>query len=261
MASANLLPLGDGHVSSSPRVGYVFSCQSSFNGNGATGSSPWIQGTSWDPAIKPTVSGDVSWPSQIAISLEGDRRVVRANNLPSHTTGVFPIRASDVAYQYDRNPNSIASQNIVLSLPAMPTAAATPSCVSMGMIGFALSGAAIYNALDAAGRDAAAHEVQDHCGGHPQMQGQYHYHSLSACVADSAGASGHHSDLIGYALDGYGIYGEYGEDGKKLSNADLDACHGHTHAIMWDGVVTTMYHYHATQEYPYLVSCLHGKVS
>jgi hypothetical protein len=255
-ASANALPLGDGHVSTAPRVGYVFSCQTTFGGGGATGSAPWITGTTWDPTGKPAVNGNVMWANaQISFVLQGTQRVVRANNLPTHATGIFPIQATDPAYQYDKNPNSIREQNVLLSLPATPAAAATPSCVGMGMIGVAVSGAAIYNALDAAGRDAAAHEVQDHCSGHPQAAGQYHYHSLSACLSDPAGA---HSPLIGYALDGYGIYGQYGEGGRKLTNADLDVCHGHEHAVQWDGASVVMYHYHATAEYPYTLGCYHG---
>jgi len=253
------LPLGDGKVSTSPRVGYVYSCQTAFTGGGATGATPWISGTSWNLTAKPTVQGSVMWPnSHITITLQGEQRVVSANNLPSHATGVFPIAASDPAYAYDRNPNSIQEQTILLTLAANPTAAATPSCVPMGMIGFTLSGAALYNALDAGGRDAAAHEVQDKCSGHPQQQGQYHYHSWSDCFADSSGAKGGHSDLIGYAVDGYGIYGLRGENGEELSNANLDACHGHTHAITWDGQTVTMYHYHMTREYPYSVGCFHG---
>lgn len=261
-ASAGMLPLGDGHISTSPRVGYIYSCQTSFNGGGAAGSAPWIQGSEWDPESKPEVQGDVAWPNaSITITLEGDRRVVSGNGLPvGATTGVFPIRPSDPAYQYDKNPNSIRAQNVLLSLPANPTPAAAPSCVPMGMIGFTLSGVAIYNGLDADGRDAAAHEVQDHCDGHPQAAGEYHYHDLSPCIDDSAGASGQHSALVGYALDGFGIYGQYGEGGRKLTDADLDACHGHTHAIQWDGKTVVMYHYHATAEYPYTVGCFEGAV-
>jgi len=253
-----LLPLGNGRVSAEPRVGYVYSCRTTFNGRGAHG-GPWISGDTWDPSAKPTVSGNVVWPNaQITITREGDQRIVRANNLPTHPTGVFPIQPTDSAYRYDRNPNGIREQNILLTLPAVPTAATTPSCVPMGMIGFAVSGVALYNALDAAGMDAVANEIQDRCNGHPQMIGQYHYHNASACLTDSAGAHGKHSDLIGYALDGYGIYGMHGEHGEVLTNADLDACHGHEHLIEWDGVRKRMYHYHATAEYPYTVSCFHG---
>ncbi|HEX4300383.1 MAG TPA: YHYH protein [Gammaproteobacteria bacterium] len=260
-AVADSLPLGDGKVAGAPRVGYLYSCLTDFSGHGAAHSGPWIQGDTWTPSDKPAVQGAVSWPnSSISISLEGGKRVIRANDLPKHTTGTFPIQQSDPAYQYDHNPNSIRTQDIVLSLPADPSAAAAPGCLPMGIIGFALTGAAIFDAVDAAGRDAVAHEVQDHCNGHPQHEGQYHYHGPSPCMRDDAGAAGRHSDLIGYALDGYGIYGEHGEGGKLLHDSDLDACHGHTHAVMWDGKLQVIYHYHLTPEYPYTLGCFHGSV-
>jgi hypothetical protein len=254
------LPLGDGNVSTSPRVGYVFSCQTTFGQNGAgPGSAPWITGTTWNQTAKPTVQGEVLWAnSQVTIAIIGNERVVTANNLPMHPTGLFPIQASDPVRQYDANPNAIAAQVILLRLPANPQAAATPTCVPQGMIGFMASGSALYNALDGAGRDAAAHEVQDRCAGHPQGAGQYHYHSWSTCFVDMAGTQQKHSDVVGYALDGYGVFGQYGESGTLLSNADLDVCHGHTHAIPWNGQTVSLYHYHMTREYPYSVSCFHG---
>ena len=43
-----------------------------------------------------------------------------------------------------------------------------------------------------------------------------------------------------------------------VSNADLDECHGHTHAVTWRGKKTRSYHYHATAEYPYTLGCYRG---
>ena len=54
----------------------------------------------------------------------------------------------------------------------------------------------LFSALDAAGRDAVAHEVHDGCQGHPQITGTYHYHSVTACLEDKRLANGH-SDLVG----------------------------------------------------------------
>jgi hypothetical protein len=257
---AHQLPVGDGKISNNAKRGYVFSCQQNFNANapGAHAEGPWKTGNTWDPDKKVIVDGSVNWPSQVTIGVEGDKRVVRANNLPKHPTGTFPIARSDDAYQYDRNPNAIAAQNIVLQLPALPVVAAQPSCVPMGMIGFTLSGAAIYNALDAGGRDAPVYEIQDKCNGHPERQGQYHYHDYSDCMSDRRSEAGGHSDLVGYALDGFGIYGKHGTAGKELSNADLDACHGHSHAVTWNGQSREIYHYHYTSEYPYALGCFTG---
>src|SRR5690606_23071745 len=111
-------------------------------------------------------------------------------------TGIFPIAHDDPAYQYDTNPNPIQAQDLSFKIPLKPTRAASPSCLPMGMIGFTNTGVALYNALDDAGRDAAAHEVQDLCDGHPQGKGQYHYHSSSPCLP---GAD--RNEVVGWARD------------------------------------------------------------
>ena len=250
------LAVGDGKYSTSPQMGYVYSCMTSFSGGGAQGTGPWMNGDgTWDATKKAVIDGSVTWPGSFTVTVQGDQRVFTGNDLPDHPTGTYPVASSDDAYSYDRNPNSIKEQSITLSLPANPVASAQPNCVG-GEVGIMLSGVVIFSAFDAEGRDAAAHEVQDECDGHPQVSGFYHYHTFSDCIEDSASG---HSALVGYAFDGYGIYGYYGEDGGEVTNADLDVCHGHTHTIEWDGQMVEMYHYHATHEFPYVVSCFHGE--
>jgi hypothetical protein len=97
----------------------------------------------------------------------------------------------------------------------------------------------------------------DACEGHPDASGQIHYHHLSPCLTD-AGSATQHSTQIGWIFDGYGIYGPYGQSGK-LSNSDLDVCHGHTHSVTdITGATSTVYHYHATESFPYLIGCYRG---
>lgn len=255
------LPLGDGHVSSTPQRGYVMACRMGpGRGGGAQHVGRWIHGDTWDLTEKLHVQGKVSWPeAQFAITETRDGRVVsriiKGNGLPVKTpTGNFPVSPDDPAFQIDRNPNSIEPQNILLTLPANPTLAAEPSCVPMGMIGVALNGVAIFNALDDGARDAVAHEVQDLCNGHPQMRGEYHYHGPSPCLPGETG----NEKLIGYALDGFGIYSIYDATGTELTNADLDACHGRVSKVMWNGKRVAIYHYVLTREYPYTIGCFRG---
>jgi hypothetical protein len=235
-------------------------CVTAFRGRGAQNAGSWIHGDTWDLTQKIAVQGRLMWPqATFRITTEGSGRVVTrildGNGLPVDTpTGTFPIAYDDPAFQIDRNPNAIAAQDILLTLPSNPEVAATPSCVPMGMIGVALNGVAIYNALDDAGRDAVAHEVQDLCNGHPQMQGQYHYHGPSPCLPNQTAKE----TLIGYALDGFGIYSTYDAQGRELTNAGLDECHGQTSEIVWDGSQVSMYHYVLTREYPYTLGCLRG---
>ena len=255
------LPLGDGRISHEPRVGWVWPCHIEPNAGGAWRDGDWIDkrdGT-YDFTRKAVVPGDVSWPAKFAIELVGDRRVFTSNDLPSHGTGIFPIPSDSAAYRYDTNPNRIAAQRITISLPANPQLAESPTCAPPAL-GILLSGAVLFNALDAPGRDAVAHETQDKCQGHPQEGGVYHYHSVSTCVDTKRQRDGH-SALVGYMLDGFGIYGRYGEGGKLLTSKDLDACHGHTHLIEWDGHLVRMYHYHATWDFPYTAGCMRGTVN
>ena len=251
------LPVGDGNVSNQPMIGSVWSCQQTFNGGGAFASGDWMNGDgTFNLTAKPTVDGSVNWPADFTITLQGDSRIISGNDLPDHATGNYPVSTSDDAYQYDRNPNSIREQDFEYVLPANPVLAAQPTCLPMGTIGVMLTGSYIFNSLDAAGRDAVAHEIQDECQGHPEQNGAYHYHSMTDCLEDEGTG---HSSLVGYALDGFGLFGYRGEDGETLTNADLDACHGHTHVIEWDGQLVEMYHYHVTHEYPYTIGCYRGE--
>jgi hypothetical protein len=252
------LPLGDGKISSEPKRGFIWACRTDPNAGGAFRDGPWIDkaaGT-YDFTRKAVVQGRVVWSGRYVMRLEGDRRVFTTNDLPSHPTGAFPISPQDPAYQYDRNPNSIQTQDFKVELPAEPQLAAAPTCAP-GAVGILVTGAVLFNALDAPGRDAVAHETQDACQGHPQEAGAYHYHSISTCIDDRRLPDGH-SALVGYALDGFGIFGRYGEGGKLLSSADLDECHGHVHAIPWNGKTVVMYHYHASWDFPYTIGCMRG---
>jgi hypothetical protein len=105
--------------------------------------------------------------------------------------------------------------------------------------------------------DPNAALATDNCSGHPYMM-QYHYHGYSWKCFKNQGDVGKHSPLFGYAIDGFGIYGPRGDDGKMVKNADLDECHGHTHSVMWDGSMQSIYHYHLNNEYPYSVGCFRG---
>ncbi len=252
------LEVGDGKYSTSPQIGYVYSCMTSFNGGGAQGTGNWMNGDgTWDATKKAVIDGSVNWSHSFIVTLQGSERVFVGNDLPNHPTGNYPVSSSDDAYAYDRNPNSIREQSVSFNLPAIPTAANQPNCIG-GEVGIMLSGVVIFSAFDSEGRDAAAHEVQDSCDGHPQVSGFYHYHNLSDCFEDTETG---HSALMGYAFDGYGIYGYYDIDGTEVTNEDLDVCHGHSHMIEWDEQMIEMYHYHATHEFPYVVGCFHGTPS
>jgi YHYH protein len=248
----------DNRSMSQPGRNTIYSCQ--FSALGGALNRPWVdsKGTIYF-LKKPFVKGNKKWNSNIKFDDGNPNIAITGNGLPNHSTGDFPIQSGSTAYQYDRNPNSISSQRISYAIPSNPKIASKPTCLPMGAIGIALSGGVFFNALDADKRDAVANEIFDACEGHPQQQGQYHYHHNSPCF--DQGKEGEHSPLLGYALDGFGLYGARGENGNVLTNNDLDKCHGHTsNALDRLGNSVNGYHYHINNEFPYTLGCFKGEV-
>lgn len=236
-------------------------CGLPVDGAGNSNAKDWTNtdGT-WDYNKKPQVQGNVTWNSQFKIELDGKgNRVITGNALPNHPTGTFPIEKGSIAYRYDGNPNIISEHEVNYTLPALPNVAATSSCVPFGPSGISLSGSAIYHGASTLGNDAAAHEMLDRFGGHTDGTERYHYHFPAKDLQDHihVHAEGHGA-LMGYMLDGFGIYGPYGEKGELLSSKDLDECHGHTHPVLWDGQMVNLYHYHWTYDFPYNIGCFKG---
>ncbi len=222
-------------------------------------SRPWLAADGTVSfAAKPAVPGSVVFrQAEIAMMSGKDGQRLRGNGLPVHETGNFPIARGTPAAIWDRNPNPVRPYKLAFDLSADPQPAAAPSCLPMGPIGVALSGAVFFSALDGEGRDAVAQELMDGCEGHPGPNGQYHYHHGSPCFDN--GMPGQHSPLIGLALDGFGIYGPRDEGGVEIGNDALDECHGHLGPVpMADGTTRLVYHYHANNEFPYTLGCFRG---
>jgi hypothetical protein len=74
----------------------------------------------------------------------------------------------------------------------------------------------------------------DDAGGHINLAAGYHYHAATGMSTKIAQADGH-AAMIGYALDGFGMYERLSASGTEYT--DLDASRGH-----YDS--TRGYHYH-----------------
>lgn len=254
--SNGVVPLGDyKYQTTGAKKGYVYLCQEHKDNPGSMVNGPWISGSTWNFLKKVTVDGTVSWAKATFKNVVAKTtRTLTGNGLPiNHTTGVFPVASSDDAHAYDPNPNTISAQTLSKSLPTDPTYSATPYCMG-GEVGIMLSGVPLFNAFDAGLRDAPAHELQDSCDGHPQGDGEYHYHSMSQCFKDISV-----STVLGYALDGFPITGPLVAKDKYLTTEDLDECHGIVSDVIIDGKKKTTYHYVLTQDFPYSASCFRGK--
>ena len=256
------LPVGDGLFdSTAPRQGFVYTCPgfaASLGNNGIGGAverGEWFSddGLWWNPALKPHVRGDIPVPGRFDMTVRDGRRIIDTNSLPAaHTIGEFPVSPDDPVHDIDPNPNTSTEHDHVYDLPAAPGVADAPGCVGH-QVGVLTRGAALFSPLDAQGRDAVAWEVQDHCDGHPEPDGTYHYHGMSPCLP------GMDTDqVVGFALDGFPITGNRTPDDTLILSRDLDECHGRWTTVELDGQKVETYSYALTEDYPYTVSCFRG---
>lgn len=244
-----------------PDLESLWLCGVPADGAGNSDASDWTNSDgTWDYTKKPIVEGNLTWMSEFEVILDGNgNRLITGNALPDHPTGIFPIDPTSVAYQYDRNTNEIKARDILFKFPAVPEVAAGPSCVTYGAAGISLSGSVMYHGASTLGNDAAAHELFDSYGGHSDGTETYHYHYPAKNLQEHIHPDEEgHSGLMGYVIDGFGIYGPRGEDGNVLWSKDLDECHGHTHPVLWDGEMINLYHYHWTYDFPYNIGCFKG---
>jgi len=165
--------------------------------------------TSW--VINTT--GDVGYnniPSNVQqVQYSTSNVYVSANCIPSYTIG-----------PWQSNPNTPTNQNFVFKITRNPVQnTGSPIATSLGHIGIWSNGVSIFNAKDGmsynnAGvwnRDALYWEgiSFDNCLGHPAPGGEYHHHVNPKCLYDDTDST-NHSPIIGYAFDGFPIYGAYG---------------------------------------------------
>jgi hypothetical protein len=144
-----------------------------------------------------------------SVQYEADAVYVSATGVPDHSIGPWG------------GPNDTTDQGWVYKIPLVPQPAVTPTATPLGAIGAFTNGVAMFNALDARSfndlgiwnQNAVVAEALgfDSCLGHPTMGGAYHHHQQPTCLRAALGDDGaSHSPILGWAFDGYPVYGPYG---------------------------------------------------
>ncbi|MBS4028478.1 MAG: YHYH protein [Ignavibacteriales bacterium] len=132
---------------------------------------------------------------------------VNCTDVPDYSIGPWP-----------GNPNDVTNQNFVFKIKRNPIQnTGTQTATALGHIGVFVNGVSIYNAKDAFSynnlgiwnQNAVIVEASsfDACYGHPPQSGEYHHHQNPHCLYDAI--PNEHSPLLGFAFDGFPIYGPY----------------------------------------------------
>jgi hypothetical protein len=202
------------------------------------------------PAIYQKIYGATS------ITSDGTFITIKSTGAPDHKSIYYPT--GNALYEtfsgttfngvtFNKNPNTISSFNYSFKIPLNPAVAATHTATPLGPIGVSLNGVPFFNQY-AGPNQPLTNEITsfDQWWGHPQMQGGYHYHVEPKYLTTVKVTK---SSLLGFLLDGFPVYGPE-ENGAAVTNAMLDAYHGHT-SVTAD-YPTGIYHYHITNTDPYI---------
>ncbi len=208
------------------------------------------------------VEKDEYKPYAVVITLTDDHIVMHSRNLPNHPTATFP----DKWRMLDSNPSYIQEKANTWYLPKYPKLAKDPIAMDaqnsngglpMGPIGVATNGVIFFNPFDHIFETDAVWRL-DRCCGHPSPQSAYHYHKYPVCVKTPWSDEGKmHSSLIGFAFDGFPVYGPYEADvllAKDDKDNPLNDFNLHTDEARGP-------HYHVTPgKFPHIIGGYWGEV-
>jgi len=242
------------------------------------------------------VKRNILFSGSVSITVDGNQCVITTNNIPNHdfndSSAAFATDVSEVATEV-RVPiePAFASTTTAISLT-------TDNAIMLNGVKLDLLAAACYNVGDG---KIGCNDINqawrfdpmsplnqfgtDVHNAHTQPTGAYHYHGNPQALFDQDPNS--ESPLIGFAADGFPIFGSYIDDngtvraatssyqlkqGSRPSSADdpggnydgtyrddyeyvagsgdLDECNG----MMWKG----FYGYYVINEYPWVLACYKG---
>ena len=212
--------------------------------------------------------------STITIYVEGDEIVIEGDGVPSHLSPYFVQTYSQtnngMYYWQDDdgdgvndlwmqtpanmnlNPNRIAQQNYEFRISLYPEINPNgPTDTFLGPIGVSINGVPFFNEYESPTQTVTNQVIQsfDPANGHPAPQGNYHYHfppeSLFTVTEDN---------FIGFAGDGFPVYGPKNPDGNNAQN--LDNFHGEYGPT--PDFPDSIYHYHTNYTQPYIIGAFAG---
>jgi hypothetical protein len=216
-----------------------------------------------------TTTATVSYPSSCTLTLtttgvptyHNDYYLVPVATATSSVTTVAYSAASNSAmYLLPYTPADIKSSTITVNI--CPTKASSTTVTNPGVIGYTLQGEAIYNAYEGNGAatpamsDNATYSFTtaggvketayfiDQCNSHPTPPSAsytWHHHGVPTCLIATLDGTSGPSHLLGFALDGFPIYGGRDINGAVISTSQLDACNGITSVT--PEFATATYHY------------------
>lgn len=206
-------------------------------------------------AVETSVS-DAGFAETVTVTCEGGDALIASNTYPDH-----PMMTGIVGTN-EQIP--VPAESYVSPIPLQPVLGSEPHTRDAAL-GVAVNGVPIYDYTgggEMSVADLSEHQVRDDtvltqqldiCGGHAGRGDDYHYHATPTCMIEQMMNAGP-AAIIGWAFDGFPIYGETNPDGSVIEEGTLDVCNGQPDPVFG-------YRYHTSEGAPYIIQCLMGKTA
>lgn len=192
------------------------------------------------------------WAATVSVDCStADYGKLTSTGMPSHTM-MNGIKATNLQVPI---PQAFTGAN-AWKIPLTPALASSPTSVTDGPVGVAVNGVPIFNPCKQGGCQNGDTKVLgelDVCNGHAGRADDYHYHAAPTCLMAEAPTSYWNTHPLGWALDGFAIFGYNNADGSIASRDTV--CGGNATA---EPNAPSGYSYHVTDASPYVMSCLRG---
>lgn len=191
------------------------------------------------------------WGSNVTITQGADTFRYRSNSRPNHTLNAEYVMPDNfttcvphptpACTHIEPASQAISEVAIDVTITTRPQKVSRTFSLPFGAMGVLISGAPAFNPFEGDGvtvamnanfnlTNAMGQQVpfMDSCNGHPSPhpQGQYHYHGLPTCVTSQVDQPNGPSHIIGFAFDGFPIYGDRDIRGARINPSTLDECNG-----------------------------------
>jgi phosphatidylethanolamine-binding protein (PEBP) family uncharacterized protein len=189
-----------------------------------------------------------------SVACDGTYAYVGSDGIATHTM-MDGITATNLQVPTAQNFHGTSAWKI----PLNPVVAATPTIVVDGPVGVAINGVPIFNPCKQGGCQNGDTKVLgelDVCNGHAGRADDYHYHAAPTCLMAGKAADYWDTHPLGWALDGFAIFGYRNADGAVATRDGV--CGGNTSPVL---NAPSGYSYHVTDVSPYVMSCLRGAPS
>lgn len=188
--------------------------------------------------------------SEVKVSCDGTYAWIEADTDPDHAL------MDGITGTNDQVPIPAPGYRSPVTLHPKPGSAPVSIDAALGI---AVNGVPIYDYSSQGVNDLTAYDAKfdtkltgelDVCNGHSGRGDDYHYHAAPICMIAMMKNKGPGA-ILGWAFDGYPIFGNDNPDGSAIAKGELDVCNGKADP-------TYGYRYHTSDGPPYIIQCLKG---